>query len=100
MNEKKPITNSVFTVKDENGKNIECEILFTFESPETKKNYIVYTDNTKDDAGSLKVYANVYDKSGATKELYPLETEEEWNTVETILAKLEEKDEKENSWKK
>lgn len=94
MNEEKPVTNNVFTVKDENGNSIECEILLTFESPETNKNYIVYTDNTKDEVGALKVYANVYDKNGNSRELLPLETEEEWNTVEAILAKLEEKDEK------
>lgn len=88
MNEQ-PVNNNVFTIKDENGKNVECEILFTFESPETKKNYIIYTDNTKDEAGAVKVYANIYDKDGASKELLPLETEEEWNTVESILAKLE-----------
>ena len=94
MNEEKPVTNNVFTVKDENGNSIECEILFTFESPETNKNYIVYTDNTKDEVGALKVYANIYDKNGNSRDLLPLETEEEWNTVEAILAKLEEKDEK------
>ena len=83
--------NNMFKVVNKEGIEVDCEVLFIFESEETKKNYIVYTDNTKDDAGSLKVYANVYDKSGATKELYPLETEEEWNTVESIYAKLQEK---------
>ena len=92
MKEESPITSSVFTVKDEQGKSVQCEILFTFESPETNNNYIVYTDNQKDKEGLLKVYASVYDKTGKTKELMPLETEEEWNTVEAILAKLEEKD--------
>lgn len=93
MKDEKPITNSVFTVKDENGKKIECEILFTFESPETNKNYVIYTDNTKDESGALKVYANTYNKNGTSKDLLPLETEEEWNTVEAILSKLEEKEE-------
>ena len=37
-----------FKVKDQNGKEVECEVLFTFESEETKKNYMVYTDNTVD----------------------------------------------------
>ena len=92
MNEPKPITNNIFVVKDENGKNIECEILFTFESPETNKNYVVYTDHTKNESGEVKVYANVYDKSGNNRELLPIETEEEWNTIEAILAKLEEKE--------
>ena len=37
-----------FKVMNEEGKEVECEVLFTFESEETKKNYIVYTDNTND----------------------------------------------------
>ena len=36
-----------FKVINDEGKEIECEVLFTFESDETKKNYIVYTDNNK-----------------------------------------------------
>ena len=92
MNEPKPITNNIFVVKDENGNIIECEILFTFESPETNKNYVVYTDHTKNESGEVKVYANVYDKGGNNREFLPIETEEEWNTIEAILAKLEEKE--------
>ncbi len=92
-----PINNNVFTIKDENGVSVECEILFTFESPETGKDYIVYTDNKKTEDGALQVYANIYDKSGKNKNLMPIETEEEWNTVEAILAKLEEKEEGEQA---
>ncbi len=84
-----PVNNSVMTVKDELGKEIECEILFTFTSSETKKNYVIYTDNTKTEDGLIKVFANSYDMSGKEKTLFPIETEEEWNTVESILAKLE-----------
>ena len=43
-----------FKVTDENGKEVEFEVLFTFESDETKKNYMVYTDNTTDEAGLLE----------------------------------------------
>ena len=84
---------SVFTIKDENGIEKECKVLFTFDSKETNKSYIVYTDESKTSDGSLKVYANIYDKSGNNKNLFPIETEEEWNTIESILAKLEEKSE-------
>lgn len=87
------VTNTIFQIKDENGNPKECEILFTFASDETKKNYIVYTDNTLDEMGAIKVYANVFDPTGAVKQLMPIETQEEWNTVEAILAKLEEKSE-------
>ena len=34
-----------FKITNENGIEVEYEVLFTFESDETKKNYIVYTDN-------------------------------------------------------
>ena len=32
---------NTFTVIDDEGKEVVCEVLFTFESDETKKNYIV-----------------------------------------------------------
>jgi len=86
-----PKNNSVFTIKNENGMEIECEVLFTFDSEETKKSYLVYTDNTKDETGALKVYANIYDPSGNNTNLMPITKEEEWNTVEAILSKLETK---------
>ena len=35
---------NTFTVLDENGKEITCEVLFTFDSEETKKSYIVYNN--------------------------------------------------------
>ena len=89
MNES-PKNNSVFTMKSANGTEIECEVLFTFDSEQTKKSYLVYTDNTKDESGSLRVYANIYDPNGTSMNLMPIETQEEWNTVEAILSKLEE----------
>ena len=89
MNEEKPVTNSVFTVKDENGKNIECEILFTFESPETNKNYIVYTDNTTDEEGNTKVYASIYTPNSEDLNLQPIETDKEWKIIEVILNEIQ-----------
>ena len=51
---------NTYTVLNDEGKEITCEILFTFDSEETKKSYIVYTDNTTDEEGNVKVYASVY----------------------------------------
>ena len=48
-----------FKVVNDEGKEIECETLFTFESDETGKSYIVYTDNTVDEEGNTKVYNTV-----------------------------------------
>ena len=78
-----------FKVINDEGKEVECEVLFTFESDETKKNYIVYTDNTLDEEGSTKVYASVYDPTGQNPALMPIETEKEWKIIETILEELQ-----------
>ena len=43
-----------FKVIDKDGKEIEFEVLFTFESDETHKNYMVYTDNSTDDDGNVR----------------------------------------------
>lgn len=79
-----------FTVIDDNGKEIECEVLFTFESDETNKNYIVYTDNTIDEEGNTKVYASIYEPEQEDLKLTPITTEKEWKIVETILNELQE----------
>jgi len=78
-----------FKVMNEEGKEVECEVLFTFESEETKKNYIVYTDNTTDEGGNTKVYASIYNPKEEKSILYPIETEEEWKIIETILDELQ-----------
>ena len=78
-----------FKVIDDNGKEIECEILFTFESDETGKNYIVYTDNTKDENGNTKVYASTFNPNEPDTKLTAIETEKEWKIIETILEELQ-----------
>lgn len=79
----------IFTVKNEEGKEIECEVLFTFESEETDKSYMAYTDNTTDEDGSVRVYAAIYEEAGDNFNLKPIETEKEWKIVETILDEVQ-----------
>ena len=78
-------------VINEKGKEVEYEVLFTFESDETDQSYIVYTDNKKDKKGNTKVYASIYkeDKKGRT-EMLPIESEKEWKVIETILETIQE----------
>ena len=85
---------NTFTVMDENGKEVTCEVLFTFDSEETKKNYIVYTDNTTDEEGNVRVYASTFDPNSENTELKPIETDREWKIVETILDSIQEESNK------
>ena len=78
-----------FKIINDEGKEIECEVLFTFESDETKKNYIVYTDNTLDEEGNTKVYASIYNPDQDETKLLPIETDKEWKIIETILDELQ-----------
>ncbi|MCM1052707.1 MAG: DUF1292 domain-containing protein [Ruminococcus sp.] len=80
-----------FTVTDGDGKSIEYEILFTFDSDETKKSYIVFTDNNTDEDGSLITYAATYNKMGDNLELKDIESDKEWNLIESLLAQIEDK---------
>lgn len=79
-----------FKVFDDNGKEVECEVLFTFESEETKKNYMVYTDNTKDEQGNIKVYAAIYEPDQDETKLEPITSDHEWKIIEKILEELQE----------
>lgn len=81
---------NTFQVLDENGKEVTCEVLFTFDSEETNKSYIVYTDNTTDDDGNIRVYASIFDSKSENMELKPIESEREWKIVETILESIQE----------
>lgn len=75
---------------DENGKEVVYEVLFTFESDETGKNYIAYTDNARDESGNIQVYASTYNPDDPQSKLEAIESEKEWKVIETILETLQE----------
>ena len=79
-----------FTVINDEGKEITCDILFTFDSEETGKSYIVYTDNSKNEEGDVNVFASTYDPNDENTALGAIETEQEWKVIETILSTLQE----------
>lgn len=89
MNEKQK-----FMVLDENGKQVECEPLFTFESEETKKQYVVYTDNSMDENGNVRVFASIYKINENGGELLPIKSDKEWKVIETILNTIQEESKK------
>ena len=78
-----------FKALNKDGVEVECEVLFTFESDETKKNYMVYTDNTTDENGNVRVYASIYNPDQPESDLIPIESVAEWNIIETILEEIQ-----------
>lgn len=88
---------NTFKIIDKNGKEIVFEVLFTFESDETGKNYMVYTDNSRDENGNIKVYSSVFVPEEEPLRLLPVETEREWKIIETILESIQEENKKNNT---
>ncbi len=81
---------NTFKMVTEDGKEITCNVLFTFDSEETGKSYIAYTDNTYEEDGSIKAYAAIYHPDDLNAGFEPIETEKEWKVVETILEAIQE----------
>lgn len=78
-----------FKIFNDDGNEVECEVLFTFDSDETEKSYMVYTDNTEDEEGNVKVYASIYNPDDENPKLEPIETDKEWKIIETILEEVQ-----------
>lgn len=72
------------TIKNDLGEEKTFDILFTFTSTETKKDYIVYTDYTKDYKGNIKCYSVMKDG----QKLLPVETEKELLFIKETLKTL------------
>lgn len=78
MNNKLKITN-------DKGEEKEYDILFSFQSENTNKNYVVYTDFTKEN-NIIKCFASIYEDGKLSK----IDTEAENNIVEAMIQTLSE----------
>lgn len=71
------------------GEETEFEILFSFESDEKEKKYIVYTDNSTDEDGRINVYASACNLKGDQSKYLPITEEKEWMMIEALLVGLQ-----------
>lgn len=71
-------------ITDESGKEIEMNILFTFDANE--KNYVICFEDGKED----EVYPFSYDEKG---NLFVVEDEEELRMIDEVLASFDEVEE-------
>ena len=82
MNENKKLK-----ITDSSGKTSEYDIITAFVWAKTNKNYIVYTDNTKNENNDLNVYASIYNPNDLTK-LEEINSDDEWLEVEKRLQNI------------
>ena len=77
----------VLTLIDNEGNKKEYEIILVFKWLKTKKYYIVYTDNSKNENDELNVFAAIFYPDD-TSRLDPIETDEEWDEIDNRLKKM------------
>lgn len=79
-------TNQI-VVTDDQGNEQTLEVLFTFNSDETGKKYVLYY-NPEDEQPS--VFASIFDDEG---NLFEIETPEEWEMVEEVFHSFQSENE-------
>lgn len=83
MNDKK-----MMKIVSEDGSSEEVEVVFAFEFKDTKKEYVIYTRNERDDDNNVTVYISNVDRSNGETKLLGIETDEEWNRIKDVLREL------------
>lgn len=79
-----------FTISDENGEEIVCEVIHRFELEEFNKSYILYTFADQEEVGEIYAAAYIPGENGEVLDLLPIEKEEEWKQVEKEVEALSE----------
>ncbi len=77
------------TIIDENGNEQLCEVLFTFDSDEFEKSYVLYfpVGAEEDENEEIEIHASSFipAEDGQDGELMPIESDEEWDLIEEML---------------
>lgn len=75
-----------FDVLDQSGQKVQCEVVDLFKDETNKRNYLIYTDGTKNSDGQLEIYASRYVQKNDTFVLEDIEEEQEWDLIDEFLA--------------
>ena len=66
---------------------MEYDVILTFKSEVTGKDYVVYTDNSYDEKNKLRIYAAIYNPL-TNEYLGPVEEKDEWIEIGKLLDKV------------
>lgn len=82
----------VLSIIKEDGTKEKVELLICFTFNDTKKEYVVYTRNEKDENGNVTVYISSVDRSGEIPKMGAIESDEEWSKIKDVLRELSKND--------
>ncbi len=73
---------------EKDGKEVECEILFTFDNEDLRRSYVAYTDHSVTESGRENIYVASYDPIVGTGELEKITSQEELQMVQEVLEQI------------
>jgi uncharacterized protein YrzB (UPF0473 family) len=74
---------------NKNGKEIECDILFTFDSEDTMKSYVGYTDQSVASNGRKNIYISAYNPLDPNQKLENITDERELDMINDVLESID-----------
>lgn len=84
------IKDDMFIGFNEKGEKTTFYKLLEFDSTETGKHYLAYTDNSVDEKGNVRAYGSIVTQEGDLMKLEPITTEKEWKVIEMALIVIQE----------
>ncbi len=81
-------------IMEKDNQNIECDILFTFDSEDSNKVYVGYTDNTIASNGRKNIYVSSYDPFNSPSKLEDITDEAELAMIRDVLKEIDSEDSK------
>ena len=74
---------------EKNGNIIDCDVLFTFDSEDTMKNYIGYTDHSFGKNGRKNIFVSSYSPFDGKEALESITDERELAMVNEVLEQID-----------
>ncbi len=68
-----------------NGTKVDYNVILTFKSAISGKNYIIYTDNTYDPNKKIRFYAAIYNPELTNPFIGEPTTKEEWKEITNVI---------------
>ena len=81
----------VFRAYNDDGEEIECEVIMFYHLIANDTDYIFYTDNTHDFNGDLNLYASRYlGETNGEMDLEEIDNDLEWKLLDKVLEQAKE----------
>lgn len=81
--------NMHIVVQNEDGEELDCEVIMYYKCLDNGIDYVFYTDNMEDENGELSFYASRFlGIDNDQIQIGDIETEEEWALLENVMQQV------------